>query len=56
MKDFLKFALLVAMSYAFLMLIGAALTQQSVECLVLSGIMLAILLIVFPVFRKGENE
>jgi len=56
MKETFKFVLGVLMLYIFLMLMGAALTQKSMECLIISIFWSGIILIIFPVFRKRGNE
>jgi len=52
----IKFVALVGMLYFLLMFLGAAITQQSVECLVISFVWAGILLFLFPIFRKRGNE
>ncbi len=56
MKEAFKVILGVFVLYVFAMLIGAALTQQSKECLVISIFWAGIILIIFPIFRKRGNE
>jgi len=56
MKKAFKFVLGVFMVYVFAMLIGAALTQESKECLIISIFWSGIILIIFPIFKKRGNE
>jgi len=56
MKEAFKFVLEVFMLYVFVMFMVAALTQQSKECLIISIIWSGIILIIFPIYKKRENE